>query len=625
MSAKESDAEYLRSARSDGWNGPSLLWVGHCNTARWAPRLAQEVGKILGMHGEAQRIDALVAWHDPWSAVPGLGVGGQHHGAHIEVFWDNVANESAKARFLPRDEAYTGSYASSIEDPFAGYAEYDFFSIMHPDPMASSKGGLKNGQPTFTTLPNGNWDKVAGSASQLSLGDITMLGDLYKCNSDRFFAEQSYKRGLSVTTLQYTRGLSHTIASDIASTQEWIISKDQAEIEEWIRNKIHEQMWQLSFIRYMPSDNAFAAYVDTNRWSRRRSSGAAEQRYHWGRSFSTFKDWVKTGHRERYFVTDMATAGQYVTGIMTKMDPSTPILQSLVWSGNWSSCVEQIKAQSLINPDFAVTHVIQNSYWDDLGWGCCKGEEEDRKKNLMYIGSHMTSEECKQKCEEYATCGAIDVNTTGHCHVFSWDFDCNELDYTSCERHGSVSWGLPKLYTGGTEVLNDKQRLPVDHACLGMAAGGDEVWYGSEKTARAKCLMDASCMGVFKDGRDHYYCQTRPSRLSDGSTWMPKGMPMNLSAHSHSTEWVIAMTTNTGIHHQLIKVSETQQEAMRFINTALSNETHPRRITTNLATHWGGFVTVMSMTAPDSGAPYWSPPIERLQRYGLNQPYAGYI
>jgi len=450
-----------------------------------------------------------------------------------------------------------------------------------------------------------------------------MLADLYQCNTDRLFAQQGFKQGHAITSLHYAE-MSHIVSSDISSTQTWIVSKDQQKVESWIEQKMLEYKWQLSFIRYMPGSNAFTAYMDTNRWSRRRSGGAADQRYHWGTSFASFKAWVTKGHRDQYVVTDMAADGRYITSIMSKMAAVSNTQQNLFWSSNWSHCIEQIRSHAQLNPAFAITSLMEYSNWDDVGQGCCAGAPGERAANLMFLGASMTKDECKQKCQEFVNCGAIDINSTGHCSVFSWDYDCSELDH-SCETGSTILWGLENTYIDAYASGDD-----VDVACF-KDASYDQAWKGSAATAEEKCVNAGGCTGLMcvTTNNDCYYCKSKPklseSMVAADCLWKPRMMNETVTAHAFASEWVVAMTTNTSISAQFVKMSQTEPEAITFINQAYANNTNPGRVTALMATHWGGFATLMSVTSGDNGAPYWSPPNERLQRYAINQPYVGFI
>jgi len=107
--------------------------------------------------------------------------------------------------------------------------------------------------------------------------------------------------------------------------------------------------------------------------------------------------------------------------------------------------------------------------------------------------------------------------------------------------------------------------------------------------------------------------------------WVARDPPRNVTAHSHSTEWVVCLSTNTSILAQSVKMCQSEPEAIQFINQAYANKSNPARLTSLVNTHWGGFAIVMSVTMGDQGPPYWSAPNDRLQRYAINQPYIGFV
>merc|ERR1719408_420295 len=62
------DQTYLRTLDQRGFNGPSLFWMGHCETPRWIPKILQELVRVLGLQSTVERPDALRSWRDPWSS-----------------------------------------------------------------------------------------------------------------------------------------------------------------------------------------------------------------------------------------------------------------------------------------------------------------------------------------------------------------------------------------------------------------------------------------------------------------------------------------------------------------------------------------------------------------------------
>jgi hypothetical protein len=411
---------------------------------------------------------------------------------------------------------------------------------MHPDLQQFSSNRSK---PSFHTLPAGKLDHVVGSAKGLSDGDVTMLADMYRCNTDRFFIQQGYRRGQVITSIQFAE-LAHISTSEIASTQAWATGVDQQKIENWIVKMLGERKWQLSFLRYMPKNEAFFAAMDTNRWSRRRQRGVNAQRYHISKDYEEFKRWLSHGHGLRMSLTDMASSGSYITGVMTGIsaedgdDPTSGMQQTVYWSPLWNDVVDTIYHHAQKLPPYAVTSMMQHSHFDVLGPACCGGKFRD--ENTLFHGVNMTTEECKTKCLEYDNCGALDI-AGNKCTIFTAGYDCS--------------------------ILN-----------LECASGG----IASGVTGRAM-------------------------------------------AYNHTASWAVALTSNTNIDSQVVKLCKNEDEAIQAINDGLSNQTHPLRITSLVATTWGGYAVIMSATHAERGPPYWTPPLEAPQRYAISQPYAGFL
>lgn len=174
-----------------------------------------------------------------------------------------------------------------------------------------------------------------------------------------FFIEEGYRRGQVITAIQYSE-LSHVVTSEIASTQAWATGVDQQKLENWIAKMVGENKWQLSFLRYMPNDEAFVAVMDTNRWSRRRQAGSAAQKYHIGQDYDEFKHWLSDGHNNQMSLTDMASSGKYIVGVMTAIsaddgdDPTSGLQQTVYWSPLWHDVVATISKHSKMLPPYAV-------------------------------------------------------------------------------------------------------------------------------------------------------------------------------------------------------------------------------------------------------------------------------
>merc|ERR1719223_1805839 len=92
------------------------------------------------------------------------------HGPYIKMYWENIP-ENGKFQYKAQPGMYHGSKYDGAGDPFVGWADYDFGSIMH----------YGEGYPKkMDTIPQGH---VIGQRSALSPGDVLMLNDLYQCRT----------------------------------------------------------------------------------------------------------------------------------------------------------------------------------------------------------------------------------------------------------------------------------------------------------------------------------------------------------------------------------------------------------------------------------------------------------
>eukprot|EP00929_Paragymnodinium_shiwhaense_P006314 TRINITY_DN10952_c0_g1_i2.p1 TRINITY_DN10952_c0_g1~~TRINITY_DN10952_c0_g1_i2.p1 ORF type:complete len:1094 (-),score=205.18 TRINITY_DN10952_c0_g1_i2:108-2945(-) len=425
---------YLRTMSTAAFNGPTLLWMGHCSGSRWIPKIIHELGHILGLRDTVERPDATATWKDPWS------VDAIFHSPHITLAKANLVNTSAEIQFKPKIGAYTGSEAQGLLDPFNGYANYDFYSIMHPDVRQSSKEGA----PAFRTEPNGMYDEVVGTFKTLSDGDARSIADLYQCNTDLYFMDQGYRQGQSVTSMHYEE-LSHIVTSDIASTQAWIVTKSEDALSQWIQTRLDENRWQLSSVRYMPKTKAFMTVVDSNRWSRRRAGGKAVQRYYVGKNFEKFRTWMEEGHTNGYLITDMSGDGPFVTSVMTQFPKASQWKQSVFWSSNWTGMMQQVNEHARMFPAYAVTNMMQYSNWQTLGQGCCASPLRSRYTIWQGVSD---ADACKYKCLEFTNCGYLDINASGTCTIFSTEW------VVSMTTHTDISMQIIKLSQNEPETIH---------------------------------------------------------------------------------------------------------------------------------------------------------------------------
>eukprot|EP00932_Pfiesteria_piscicida_P017992 SRR837773.4863.p1 GENE.SRR837773.4863~~SRR837773.4863.p1 ORF type:complete len:296 (-),score=16.29 SRR837773.4863:129-1016(-) len=128
--------------------------MGWCDSDRYVGNIIHELGHVLGMNHEQKRPDALHEFHG--------------HGPFLRMHWNNVQDQWLD-QYEPDPKSYVGSANDGMGDPFSGYAEYDFGSIMHY-PAGNH----------FDTIPT---DKAAitGNRRALSHGDILQILDQYQC------------------------------------------------------------------------------------------------------------------------------------------------------------------------------------------------------------------------------------------------------------------------------------------------------------------------------------------------------------------------------------------------------------------------------------------------------------
>jgi len=131
--------------------------LGWCNSMRYVGSMVHEIGHLIGMNHEQKRPDAVRSYHS--------------HGPNLKMYWQNIPSRWVP-QYTPNDRSYVGSADDGQGDPFKGYADYDFGSIMHY-PRRSSN-------PRFDTIPADKKDQV-GNRRVLSAGDVTQILDQYQC------------------------------------------------------------------------------------------------------------------------------------------------------------------------------------------------------------------------------------------------------------------------------------------------------------------------------------------------------------------------------------------------------------------------------------------------------------
>jgi len=137
-----------------GSGSNSVVNLGWCDGLRYVGNMVHEIGHVLGMNHEQRRPDAASEYHG--------------HGPHLLVHWQNVP-DAWVTQYRPDASSYIGSVDDGEGDAHAGYAAYDFESIMQYPP---------NGR--FDTVPP-EAKSLTGQRRQLSVLDVAQIIDMYQC------------------------------------------------------------------------------------------------------------------------------------------------------------------------------------------------------------------------------------------------------------------------------------------------------------------------------------------------------------------------------------------------------------------------------------------------------------
>mmetsp|Transcript_32822 Transcript_32822/g.63314 ORF Transcript_32822/g.63314 Transcript_32822/m.63314 type:complete len:934 (-) Transcript_32822:373-3174(-) len=133
--------------------------MGWCSDQSRLGNVIHEIGHVLGFAHTQQRPDATESF--------------QGKGPHLIIHWDRIPDDW-HAEYMPRYGAYVGSNTQGAADPFSGWADYDFQSIMHYGRKAP-----RSDEDAFDTIP-ADVDNV-GQRNELSYGDKLKALDMYQC------------------------------------------------------------------------------------------------------------------------------------------------------------------------------------------------------------------------------------------------------------------------------------------------------------------------------------------------------------------------------------------------------------------------------------------------------------
>jgi len=153
-----------------GDNEEADLNPGWCRSPIHYGSILHELGHVIGMDHEQRRPDGPEELLTPDGP----------RGPHLEVLWQNIA-PGLRAQFLPKEQSYVGSSSQGGApdggvDTHAGYAEYDYASVMHYSPDISTD----RLRPAFITRHPVE-ETMVGDRSRLSDGDLRQIADMYQC------------------------------------------------------------------------------------------------------------------------------------------------------------------------------------------------------------------------------------------------------------------------------------------------------------------------------------------------------------------------------------------------------------------------------------------------------------
>jgi len=138
------------------------LNMGWCNTMGSLGNVIHELGHIIGRTHTQRRPDATQAYAG--------------HGPYLRIQWQNVPSDW-RSQYTPSKSAYIGSNYQGKGDPFDGYMQYDYTSIMSYGP-----GGVNSGARMIAT--NSAYQGQMGQRDGMTDMDILAVKDMYQCGAD---------------------------------------------------------------------------------------------------------------------------------------------------------------------------------------------------------------------------------------------------------------------------------------------------------------------------------------------------------------------------------------------------------------------------------------------------------
>merc|ERR1740130_1596820 len=125
--------------------------------------MIHEIAHVLGVNHEQKRADAQAQITLPDGTV---------QGPALNIHWEQIGSNWVP-QWTPAESSYIGSGSQGPNDPYSGYAPYDYGSIMH----------YGRGYPYKASAVNPTFNSLIGQRTAFSDGDILQLNDMYQCST----------------------------------------------------------------------------------------------------------------------------------------------------------------------------------------------------------------------------------------------------------------------------------------------------------------------------------------------------------------------------------------------------------------------------------------------------------